>query len=387
MEKRVTASDDRFSADRRAAALSRARAPRKGRAGGYTLLLTLLTLVILASVVGHFISENTLHLRASSHRLERTQTRYAAESGIILGSQILTDVLRLSATSPQPTQPPVDPNSDLPMDDMSEPSFVLQSRTMRIGDVDVTIEIHDENAKWPMLWLVRSPLGDSRRAQALAEQSLERLAQLLDADSDALAEPIDLARDILKGMELPPTEKVVQLPGRSSQARTRRRHVGYKRKLAEKQETHQTMTLFAGQWSRQMRELPDSRSLRTPPPGRSHSFVDYLGVWGNSYLNINTVSAEVLQSALQDYGMTMRNALDIVQGRAKEPLKSIRDVTKLVKVDEALATAIYSLCDVRSNVFSLHVNARLGRTSYELVGGLFKTSRGEIKRSAVFPGE
>ena len=358
---------------------------------GYTLLMTLLALMILVTVVGHFISENTLHVRASSHRIENTQTQYAAESGVIFGTQMLTDALRrnalLSKAAAQSEQQGADPNDAVPIESLEEPSFVIERREIQIGGVDVTIEIQDENAKWPMLWLVRSPIGQGGEANRRARKSVLQLCQELDFDSEEFTEAIDEATTILARMDLPPTQKVVDLPSRTRRGRSRTRHIGYKAKLAEKEDTHAEMGSFARQWSQEVLQGPEARSLRADLPGYPSSIAEQLGTWGNSYLNINTASAEVLQSALADYGMTMSLARSLVQSRSEQPFSSISNVVATVKLDEDLVKAITGLCDVKSNVFSLHINAQLGRTSYKLVSGMFKDHRGYVKRLAVFPGE
>ena len=373
------------------------------RQSGFTLLLTLMALIILAAVIVQFQSDSFLHLRASDHRSERMQARYAAESGIVIGSQLIEQIARAARRKLQEapaadqdslgleiTDDPNDPNEPLLPDEPPPPPYIIDQRTRQIGLASVTIEVHDENAKWPLLWLIRSPLGSSAsRAISLAEKSFLSLGALLDADKDAVKDLVDTAQRIGKTLKLPPADTTVQLPGkRGKTSRSRRsRHRGYRRRLAERADQHKTMGQFAPQWYAQLKDNPHTDAIGQPLLGRSDNLLDHLGSWGNNRININTASPEVLHSAFQELGLTLEHARAIVEHRNSTPFQRVRDVSQAADLDRTLTSALNKLCLVQSDVFSLHVVAQLGRTRYHLVAGLYKNHQGRIERLAVFPGE
>ena len=373
------------------------------RRAGFTLLLTLMALIILAAVIVQFQSDSFLHLRASDHRLERMQARYAAESGIVIGSQLIEQIAREArrklqqaptleqlALQPTITDDPNDPNEPLLPDEPQMPSYIIDQRTRQIGPASVSIEVHDENGKWPLLWLIRSPLGSSTsRAVNLAEKSFLSLGSLLDADKDAVKDLAKTAQQIGKPLKLPPADIVVQMTSkRGTKSRSRRsRHRGYRRRLAERATQRMNMAQFAPQWHTQLQDSPYTDAIDQPLPGRSENLLDYLGSWGNNRININTVSPEVLHSAFQELGLTLENAQAIADRRNLTPFKRVRDISEAVNIDKNLVEAMNKLCLVQTDVFSLHVVAQLGRTRYHLVAGLYKNHQGRIERLAVFPGE
>lgn len=384
------------------------------------MLMTLVVLVILASVIVQFQADTNLLVRASRYRQEKVQCTYAAESGMIIGSHLIQEVFKKPVTTSlaaegtgevtnlnpygDPNDPnafydPNDPNSmsmQLTAADPESP-FLVYRKTIEVGEATVEIEIHDENAKWPMLWVLTSPFENDRDGK-LTRENLKLLGDWLGADGEVMQEAAELTRELGKKIKIPTSDITVattksrssdgKTAGKSSRSRrtVQKKRIGYQKRLAERDSRYLAMGQFASQWQDAILHTAEYEVLKKEMR-QEEPVLEYLGIWGNTKVNVNNASAEVLQAALEPVGITAEVAQAIVEQRKTKPIGTITALNDLLPSDNQLREALGSLADVKSDTFSIHVTARLGRTHKTLIAGAFVDDRGRVKKTGTIPGE
>lgn len=400
---------------------SHKRQPRRQR--GIVLLLTLLVLLILASVIVRFVADTTLSLRAGSYRLQQQQCRYAAESGMIIGSKLISQKIletsqerakKQAATDPNGTSDqldtaasdPNDPNKPLPDPNKTAettvkpewPPYVIDRQTMDIGEAKVTIEIHDENAKWPLLWVLRPPYKTGAR-ESLGD-ALQDWARACGADSILGVQTLRLAETVGSGLDLPPAEYEIDPNNASSGANSQnqtsssrrkgrsrnRKRTTYSQQMAEQEKRHQMMGVFAELWHDQLRRNLDYKDLTKHLRDQDYAYADSLSSWGASQININTAPPDLLADIFGPLGLTKDMANVIAEKRKTQPFNNPAELSDTISLNTQQVEAISRLCVVETDTYSVHVIAQLGRAQYHLQGGLY-AHRGKIKNLAVIPGD
>ncbi len=387
------------------------------------MLMTLVVLVILASVIVQFQADTNLLVRASRYRQEKVQCTYAAESGMIIGSHLIQEVFKKPVTTSlaaegtgQATDPnlyglfgdPNNPNSQYDPNDPNsgsmqltaadpESPFLVYRKTIEVGEATVEIEIHDENAKWPMLWVLTSPFENDRDGK-LTRANLKLLGGWLGAEGEVMQEAAELTRELGKKIKIPTSDITVattksrssdvKTAGRSSRSRrtVQKKRIGYQKRLAERDSRYLAMGQFASQWQDAILHTAEYEVLKKEMR-QEEPVLEYLGIWGNTKVNVNNASAEVLQAALEPVGITADVAQAIVEQRKTKPIGNITALNDLLPSDNQLREALGSLADVKSDTFSIHVTARLGRTHKTLIAGAFVDDRGRVKKTGTIPGE
>jgi len=390
------------------------------RAGGLVLLMTLVVLVILASVIVQFQADTNLLVRASRYRQEKVQCTYAAESGMIIGSHLIQEVFKKPVTTslaaegtgevtnlnpygdpndPNAFSDPNDPNSGSMQLTAADPEspFLVYKKTIEVGEATVEIEIHDENAKWPMLWVLTSPFENDRDGK-LTRANLKLLGDWLGAEGEVMQEAAELTRELGKKIKIPTSDiTVATTKSRSSDGKTtakssrsrrtvQKKRIGYQKRLAERDSRYLAMGQFASQWQDAILHTAEYEVLKKEMR-QEEPVLEYLGIWGNTKVNVNNASAEVLQAALEPVGITADVAQAIVEQRKTKPIGTITALNDLLPSDNQLREALGSLADVKSDTFSIHVTARLGRTHKTLIAGAFVDDRGRVKKTGTIPGE
>jgi general secretion pathway protein K len=117
--------------------------------------------------------------------------------------------------------------------------------------------------------------------------------------------------------------------------------------------------------------LPPSALSPMVPEGYRPLY-DYLTVYGDGKININTAGYPVLLSLSRDMDEVIVN--DILEYRMEEPFKSPEDLKKVESVSDLLYDEIASLITVRSDVFRI--------TSTGSVGGLVRIVTAVVLRDS-----
>jgi hypothetical protein len=372
------------------------------RQRGITLLLTLMVLVILAVVIVQFQADAALQIRSGSYRLERQQCRYAAESAIIVAARLIEQELKGPVSTLDEGLPEEettarnlpDPNLDDETYDYDfeenqltdKPHFVMLLQNMDIGGADVNIEVYDENAKWPLFWLVRSPY-DSRTTNTQSRNAFYKYAAGMDVRSADASRLSQLVNTLGDSLNLPPAPVIITKSSRSQSLSRRGRRIEYVERIAQEETLQKVMGAFATRWRDYLRENPDLEPVREPLKDMPGTFSDYISMWGANYINLNTASAEVLETAFEPLGLTKRQVQAIVEYRRQTPFTNTGQLTNVPGISPTLSNNMRDLCVIKSRTFSVHVEARYGRARYRLMGGLYADHRNRLQKSAVFSGD
>ena len=371
------------------------------RKRGITLLITLIVLVILAIIVVQFQTEATLHVRSNQFRFDRLQCRYAAESGIIVAAQMIKQARRRPQTLQPPAEPTMeeisleDPNlpGDLELPPLEKvespdplPSFVMMKKTIEIGPVKVDLEIHDENAKWPLYWLVRSPF-DSTSANVKAEQSFRNYSRKLGVTALTSRNVTKQVQGLTQPLNLPKPPMRIQKTDAKRRLSRRPARISYAERLQERLNRNKNMAVFAAQWYQNLKDNPEFEPFQKELEDRPGAFADYLSMWGTFEINVNTASEDLIYCTFQSVGLTERQAKAIVARREQKPYTNTGELQLVKELGIELSNTIRSLCEVKSNTYSIRVDARFGRIRSRLLGGVYFDFGDKMQLAAVFSGE
>ena len=376
------------------------------------LLLTLVVLIVLSAIMVQYHADAALQLRAMDYRRALQQCRYGAESGIIVGSvlanQTLLDlrqqrqdfgtVASESLDDDALTDPNglADPNAAGPdgsaMYDLQP--FIVNTIEKELSGVDVTIEIHDENGKWPVVWLLRSPFTGSANSRKPADgfEAFVDDMGIMDIDADAVT---DLLRQIGQPLNFPASEILIEIPSGSTSARrgavrsrsgdrVKLRRTSYRRRRADSKRRYAALPVLVNQWYTQTRSETWS-SLREPLAVEPGIFSDYISAWGSCQINLNAAPVSVIYSAFSPFGLTYEQAQRIVDLRVAGPIVSVTALDDL-DLPTDLRDIMKLICVVESRVYSIHVTARLGRAEVHMTGGVYFSNGRVVKRVAVTGG-
>jgi len=360
------------------------------RRSGVTLLITLLVLVVLSSVMVQFQSDTSLHLRSSEHSISRLKCRYAAESGIVTGGKLVKIAMENARDAYRKTrekskhpelfddkiaETELPPEQQVLADMLAQqggdrPSFVVEAQELKIGDVDVIIEVHDENAKLPLLWLLRSPFGG--RGSNFPKESLEHLGEAIGVDDDLVNDIFGVIGRLKSGVNLPhgATLQLSKDADKYKMKKKRRRHMSLSRKRKDAAKLRESMGGFANQWYVELSQDDDLSGLGDELETVSGTFGEYLGPWGHGKINLNTAPKEVLAAAFGDIGLNEAMLDTIITHRSEQPFTNTNELRDIgIPLD--LTKILNELCSVLSDTYSVHVYVELGPTHSRLTSGMY----------------
>ncbi|MCP4707254.1 MAG: general secretion pathway protein GspK [Planctomycetes bacterium] len=377
--------------------------PIKTRNPGVTLLITLMALVILSIVVVQFQIDADLQSRATGYRIERLKCRYAAESGISLGSRIIkqyfdknvtvqnqTDasvIMNLLSQGADPNQPPPEPNNTQDMSEIWDrvgieeplPWFVLSKETYQINGAEVTVEIHDENAKWPIVWLLSSPFDRNKRSTN-AERGLKKYADTFRINRNDFETAVDLIHTFGGSLPLPPPP--VSYSGTGLRMSPKGRTGGYVLLLTEEQDRHKLMGNFARYWYEHY-DLRPGDPMQKDLFNSTLSFADCVSLWGAFHININTAPRELLETVFEPIGMSKYQMDALINYRQKNLFTAPSQLRDIDRIPANMRNNLLPLIVVKSRTFTVHVTATMGRTSTHLLSCVHMSHRAEAENLAL----
>ena len=223
--------------------------------------------------------------------------------------------------------------------------FVTEPAEFEVGTAKVRIEIEDENAKYPLGWVLMNNPEFERETEA-GFQTFCEMMRLDYIQIDSLREqlkqigeikPFKLAFKTITKTVRTPITTTAKTTGKSSSSRTPRNRIRRETISATKQISDQTThfaKLFHG-------SLIDTEPLAQPTivvGDRKEYPLKYMGRWGTRQVNINTAPRHVLEAALIFGGSEVEIAEEIIQQRREEPFANIEDLkNKLSRYSSSIA--------------------------------------------------
>ena len=267
--------------------------------------------------------------------------------------------------------------------------LLVEPMEFEIGSATVRIEIEDENAKYPIGWM----LLDNKKVEREAVAGFTSFCEWMDVNEAQIDSLKKQLKEINSIKKFKLDFKDVTLTEQRPAARTsRRRGAGRRTRAARARKTKKTvipaevhLTDFAKLFHS---SLIDTEALARPTiesESRKESALKYMGIWGSSKVNINTAPRQVLEAAFTFGGDSQEIAEEIIQLRRLEPFKNVEELRQsllrysdsIKKCEEYIITA--------SRFFTIKVTAVSGMAKASAVIAVKKEGK-QIKPIAVIFG-
>ena len=272
--------------------------------------------------------------------------------------------------------------------------FVTEPAEFEVGTAKVRIEIEDENAKYPLGWVLMNNPEFERETEA-GFQTFCEMMRLDYIQINSLREQLKEVGEIKPfKLAFKPITKTVRTPitttakttSKSSSSRTPRTRTKIKRTTisASKQISDQTThfaKLFHGSFI-------DTEPLAQPTivvGDRKEYPLKYMGLWGTRQVNINTAPRHVLEAALIFGGSEVEIAEEIIQLRREEPFANIEDLkNKLSRYSSSIAKCEQYIT-TESRFFMIKITSTSGVASASSMIAITKNGN-KVTRIAVING-
>ena len=264
--------------------------------------------------------------------------------------------------------------------------LVTEAKEFEIGSAKVTIEIEDDNAKYPLGWM----LMDDKELEREAVAGFETFCEWMDVNMvyiDSLKEQFQQVSEIRPfKLEFKPKKKRVRTIDRTIQS-TRRRGSSPRYKYRTVTES------VSKQVSRQAEDfsklfhstLIDAELLARPTrvsESRKESALKYMCLWASRKVNINTAPRHVLEAAFMFGGNADRIAEEIILQRRIKPYKSVSELkSSLLSYGDSIEKC-EKFITTTSTFFTIRVTAVSGVAKASTVIGVTKQGN-RMKKIAV----
>lgn len=265
--------------------------------------------------------------------------------------------------------------------------LVSKPAELEVGSVKVKIEIEDENAKYPIGWVLLEDENINREAVA----GFETFCEWMDIDSaeiDALKEELDQIKEVkqfkldfkpktAKGKDAS-KQKAKDKRGRTSKA-SQRRSAKKKVTIPASAHTADFVKIFHS-------SLIDTDILARPTivtESRKESALKYMGRWGSTKVNVNTAPRQVLEAAFTFGGDADKIAEEIIQQRRIKPFDSIENLkTALLQYSDSIRKCEKYITTV-SRFFTVRITAVSGAAKVSMVLAITKDGKGTEKIAVI----
>jgi len=245
---------------------------------------------------------------------------------------------------------------------------VIPPIELEIGSAKVTIEIHDENAKYPIGWM----LTDDNRLEREVLAGFETFCEWMDVNEvriyeieDQLAELKNIRPFSVEFKEVTKRKTIRTSSGSSSRrGRTGRRRPTRTRYTTVKVSAAQQVAEQAADFSKLLHcSLIDTDTLARPTivtETRRESPLKYLAMWGSIKVNINTAPRHVLEAAFAFGGDAVEIAQEIIMRRRIKPFKDIDDLKDYLLAYSDSIAKCEKFITTQSTFFTVRVTATSG---------------------------
>jgi len=205
--------------------------------------------------------------------------------------------------------------------------LIAKPKKLQIGTAAVTVEIEDENAKYPLSWALLQDKETEDEVEASFESFCEWMA-LDPAEVEALSAQLEQVAKLKpwkferKGVAVVSKKIVATGTRRGSRRRTTKTVSQTKRTIPA--------TVHVADLAKLLHSpLLDTETLARPTivsQSRKESALKYMGLWGSERVNINTAPRQVLEGAFTFGGNQVAIADDIIRLRRIKPFKNIEEL-------------------------------------------------------------
>jgi hypothetical protein len=270
--------------------------------------------------------------------------------------------------------------------------LVKEPIEFEIGSAKVKIEIEDENAKYPVGWMLMNDQEVEREVLA----GFETFCEWMEVNEVRIYEIEDQLKEVAQikpfKLEFKEITKRTRKTTRSSKTKSKiksRRSVKGSGYNTTKTTVAEQVAKQAADFSRLVNSpLIDADALARPivvSESRTESALKYMGMWGSTKVNINTAPRHVLEAAFMFGGDADKIAQEIIQARRIKPYMNIDELKNdLLRYSESIRKC-EKYITTTSNLFTVRVTATSGVARTSAIIAIMKTGR-TIKQIAVVSG-
>lgn len=263
---------------------------------------------------------------------------------------------------------------------------------LEVGSARVTIEIEDENAKYPLGWAVladeklrdKAGAGWTNFCEWMGYSSQEISELNKDLTAIGAAKPFKLE---FKVETAAPAAAPTVTRGRTSRTTAAsapaRRTVG-KKPISIQEQIRTQDTEFSKLFHSSMLNSALLSRPSIESDSRKESAMKYLGIWGTRHVNINTAPRHVLEGALA-FGSVVhapKIADAIIQQRKIAPIADVNEVRKVVLGYSDVIEEARDYLVTSSTVFTIRVTAVSGAAKATAIAGVSREG-GKLQPVAV----
>jgi len=273
--------------------------------------------------------------------------------------------------------------------------FVTEPAEFEVGSATVRIEIEDENAKYPIGWLLLSEPEVQRQAAAGFEIFCEWMG-LGNQMSDSLKDQLTQISQIKPfKLEFKPIMQTVRVPTptKPTTSSAKPGQTTVTRSTSPQITTKTTTITISDQMAKQDADftkllhssLIDTEALARPYiEGRKESALKYMGMWASRRVNINTAPRHVLEAAFAFGGPSdaPKIAEQIIQTRRVQPFTDMEDFKRqLLRYSDSIGKC-EKYITTSSECFTIKVTAVSGVA--KALATIAVTKDGDkVKRTAI----
>ena len=240
--------------------------------------------------------------------------------------------------------------------------YVIEPIEFEIDDVKIRIEVEDENAKYPIGWAIIDDSDMEREIDAGFVTFFE-LMGLEDQDIESLKSQLKQITEIKPfKVSFKPIVTTVQTEVQSTANRSPSTPVATIRR------TTKTVAAQVAEQTEHFVKLFHSSMLDTEilarPIENSHnkndSILQYVGMWGNHQVNINTAPRYVLEAAFIFGGREVEIADEIIQQRHQKSFESVAELKESLGQYSENIDKCGEFLTTESEYFTIRVTATSG---------------------------
>jgi len=270
--------------------------------------------------------------------------------------------------------------------------LVAKATEFKIGDTTVKIEIEDENAKYPVGWMLMNDKKVEREVLA----GFETFCEWMDVNDTQIYSIEDQLKEVAKlkpfKLEFKNVTKRSRVAPKSSRTRGRRkssRSVGGRKYTTTKVSASKQAEQQAADFAKLINSpMIDSDVLARPTvisESRKESALKYMGMWGSTRVNVNTAPRHVLEAAFMFGGDADKIAAEVIQRRRIKPFKNIDELkSELLQYSESIRKCEKYITTV-SSFFTVRVTATSGVAQTSAIIAIMKRGR-KVSKIAVLSG-
>ena len=257
--------------------------------------------------------------------------------------------------------------------------WVTEPIEFEIGSVKVRIEIEDDNAKYPLGWMLLEDAAVQRPVNAGFATFCEWMGWTA-GEIDSLKEQLAQVAEI-KAFKLP-SDQPAAASGGSSATRTS----AAARQAAARAAPRRTNTKAVSPAERQTADL--SRLVHSslldhellsrptiPSDKRKESLSKYIGLWGTAVVNVNSAPRHVLEAAFAFVGDAAPIAGAIIRQRQIQPLRDVADLRKTVTRYADSIEKDSKYITYASTTFTVRITATSGSARASAVAGVVREGK------------